>query len=127
MIYFTKTITSNRFSLSFLVNSDNKAVPSHPQESGCGGACKTVVIAVVSGFLCFTYAVILGYCTWRCYRQRHLKANGSKKYHPGVSMSAVHSDYVEEQNRLVPPNNPSDMTAPKSIEGHSEVSSTHAL
>lgn len=101
--------------------SDNKAVPSHPQESGCGGACKTVVIAVVSGFLCFTYAVILGYCTWRCYRQRHLKANGSKKYHPGVSMSAVHSDYVEEQNRLVPPNNPSDMTAPKSIEGHSEV------
>lgn len=109
--------------------SDNEAVPSHPQESGCGGACKTVVIAVVSGFLCFTYAIILAYCTWRCYRQRHLKANGSKKYQPGVSLSAVHSDYVEEQNRLVPVvlTSPNDMATTKSIEGHTEVSSTHAI
>ncbi|CAI9717068.1 proto-oncogene tyrosine-protein kinase receptor Ret-like [Octopus vulgaris] len=104
------------------INRDENFVPKNRNDDGCSGNCKTIVIAVVSGFLCFTYAIILIYCMWRCHRHRRHNNKTNKKYPPGsVSMSAVHSDYVEEQNRLVSQSNMADLAAPKSIDGHSEV------
>ncbi|GAB1604720.1 proto-oncogene tyrosine-protein kinase receptor Ret-like [Argonauta hians] len=104
------------------IDRDGSVVPKSPNKDVCDANCKTIIIAVVSGFLCFTYAIILIYCMCRCHQNRNHNSKTSKKYPPGsVSMSAVHSDYVEEQSRLVSQNNMADIAAHKSVDGHSEV------